>query len=71
MKKAAVVIDKWKLSIFDKHLRAAGYSYETLPGVTAGTHTLKVAYEWVAELKPVIEAAQAECVEVEKGKSNG
>lgn len=67
MKTAAVVIDKWKLPIFSKHLKEAGYSYDTAPGLTADTHTLKVQYEWVAKLQPIIEAAQKECAGL-KGK---
>lgn len=61
MKKAGVVIDAWKLAIFKKHLDAAGYKYTQGPGVTADTLNLYVEYEWVSELKPIIEAAQAEC----------
>ena len=62
-KKAAVVLDDWKLPIFKKHLDAAGYRYEEPVGFTDGTLILKVYYEWVHELKPIIEAAQRECAE--------
>ncbi len=61
MKTAAVIIDKWKLAIFTKHLKKAGYSYETAKGVTKDTWTLKVTYAFYWELKPIIEAAQTEC----------
>ena len=61
MKTAAVFLDSWKLSIFKKHLDAAGYSYTEQPGVTTDTLTLHVKYEWVANLKPIIEAANQEC----------
>lgn len=61
MKTAGVVIDSWKLPTFKKHLDAAGYTYTEHPGITRGTLTLKVQYEWVAILKPIIEAANAEC----------
>ncbi len=67
MKTAAVVIEKWKLPIFSRHLRTAGYSYDTFPGIIAGSLTLKVSYEWVAKLKPIIEAAQNECAASKKG----
>ncbi len=64
MKTAAVVLDSWKLPIFEKHLKAAGYKYTNVgDGLSAGTITLRVEYEWVAELKPIIEAAQKECAE--------
>ena len=61
MKKAAVIIDKWKLAIFKRHLEKAGYTYTELAGVTNDTLTLQVHYEWVVNLKPVIEAANREC----------
>lgn len=67
MKKAAVIIEKWKLPIFTKKLRDAGYSYDTVPSITEGTYTLIVQYEIAAELQPVVEAAQAECAAKKKG----
>lgn len=60
MKTAAVILEPRKLPIFKKHLDAAGYTYTEQPGPQMGTLMLKVQYEWVAELKPVIEAAQKE-----------
>lgn len=66
MKVAAVVLDAWKLPIFEKHLKEAGYTYEQAPGLTKGTLTLRVAYEWVASLQPIIEAAQKECAALAK-----
>ena len=61
MKTAAVFLDSWKLPTFKKHLDAAGYSYTEQPGITTDTLTLHVKYEWVASLKPIIEAATKEC----------
>lgn len=61
MKTAGVVIDDWKLPIFKRHLDAAGCKYTEHPGITQGTLTLRVEYEWVSELKPIIEAANKEC----------
>ncbi len=62
--KAGVVLDDWKLPIFKKHLDAAGYKYDEPVPFTNGTLTLKVHYEWVSKLKPIIEAAQRECAEL-------
>lgn len=62
-KKAAVGIDDWKLPIFKKHLDAAGYKYEDPVKFVDDTLILKVHYEWVHELQPIIEAAQRECAE--------
>lgn len=61
MKIAGVMIDKWKLAIFKKHLDKAGLTYTEGAGVTKDTLLLKVEYEWLADVKPVIEAATVEC----------
>lgn len=60
-KTAAGGMDDWKLPIFKKHLDAAGYTYEKPVPFTAGTLILKVHYEWVHQLQPILEAAQQEC----------
>lgn len=61
MKTAAVVIDKWKLDIFRRRLTDAKYSFTEHPGPDPDTLTLKVEYEWAAQLQPIIEAANKEC----------
>ncbi len=66
MKTAAVIIEKWKLPIFEKNLKEAGYLYEIHRGAISDTLTLRVKYEWVAKLQPIIEAAQKECAEDKK-----
>lgn len=63
-KTAGIALDDWKLPIFKKHLDAAGYKYKVPVQFTKGTLLLKVHYEWVHKLKPIIEAAQRECAEV-------
>lgn len=60
---AGVCIDSWKLPIFKRHLDLAGYEYSEHPGITPNTLTIKVKYEWVHKLKPIIEAANAECAQ--------
>lgn len=67
--KAGIVIDKWKLAIFTKHLRAAGYSYDTADGLTANTHTLTVKCSDPKKLQVVVEAAQKECLEQKGDKA--
>lgn len=69
-KTAGVVLDEWKLPIFKKHLDAAGYKYDEPVPFTAGTLVLKVHYEWVHELKPIIEAAQRECADLRQVKGS-
>lgn len=66
MKTAGVVIDDWKLTVFRRHLDAAGCAYTEHSGVTDGTLTLRVRYEWVATLKPIIDAANMECANAKR-----
>jgi len=66
MKTAAVVIDDWKLPIFKRHLDAASRTYTEGVGITADTLLLQVQYEWVADLKPIIEAANKECANAKR-----
>lgn len=66
MKVAGVIIDSWKLGIFEKHLKEAGYTYTTHPGIAKDTLILKVEYAWASELKPVVDAANKECANVGK-----
>ncbi len=61
MKTAGVTLDDWKIPIFKQHLDVAGYKYEEPVRFTKGTSILKVHYEWVHELQPIIVAAAAEC----------
>lgn len=68
--KAGVVLDDWKLPIFKKHLDAAGYKYDEPVPFTNGTLTLKVHYEWVSKLQPIIEAAQRECAKVKASQTD-
>lgn len=63
MKTGAVVLDRWKLSIFKKHLDAAGYKYEGPDTFSTETVVLRVYCEYLHELQPIIEAAQRECAQ--------
>lgn len=67
MKPAAVVIDDWKLMIFKKHLDKAGYKFTSSPSPAKETLLLRVEYEWISDLKPIIEAANQECKKYGKG----
>jgi hypothetical protein len=62
MLKAGVLIDAWKLPIFERHLSDAGFSYEQAPGVTPDTITLRImtASASVEGLRTVVRAANAE-----------
>ncbi len=58
--KAAVMIDDWKLPIFERHLSQAGYVYQKGPGLTAGTLSLYVQTQDVVPLGVVVRAANEE-----------
>lgn len=60
MKTAGVVIDAYKLPVFEKHLKDAGYQYEVKSGVTEDTLSLFVKCEWAHKLLPIIQAANNE-----------
>ena len=62
MMKAAIVLDDWKLSIFERHLTEAGYTFEKFPGVTNNTLTLKVPTLSVSELGEVVKVANTEAI---------
>jgi hypothetical protein len=66
MLKVAVAIDRWKLAIFERHLK--DYAMKRHPGPTANTMILKVETKTVEELTPIIVAAQAECAHHGKTK---
>lgn len=58
--KAAIVIDKWKLSIFAKHLRKAGYEFGKEPGLTPNMLILVVETNDQHALHEVVKAANHE-----------
>ncbi len=62
-KKAAVVVDDWKLPVFRRHLDEAGYTYDGPIPWTPGISVLQVRYACVRDVQPIIEAAQRECAE--------
>lgn len=45
MKKIGIVIDGWKLPIFSKHLREAGFVYNVTKGPTADGQTITIQCE--------------------------
>jgi len=65
-KKAAVCVDDWKIPIFRKHLDAAGCKYDEPVPFVDRSSILKVHYEWVHVLQPIIEAAQKECAKLKR-----
>lgn len=65
--KAAIAIDDWKLPIFERHLKEAGYEFKTVPGLTPGTLLLQViTTRSFTELQPIVQAAQLEAARSKK-----
>lgn len=60
MKKAGIVLDKWKLPIFKKTLDAEGYKYKQYPGPFHDSITLQVETDDIAKLTPIVENMNAE-----------
>lgn len=59
-RRAAIVIDDWKLSIFTRHLEQSGYKFEICGRLLAGTILLRIETDNIAALTEVVGAAQAE-----------
>lgn len=58
---AAVVVDDWKLPVFYRYLKSAGYSWEHKGPFTEGTSILHVETTNKGALQRVLEQAMAEC----------
>jgi len=60
MKKAAIAIDAWKLSIFERHLSQSGYTWKQVDGLTANALILTVETKNMVALGAVVKAANDE-----------
>lgn len=58
--KAAVIIDDWKLPIFENHLKAAKFEYDTPTPFSDGTTLIIVTTVFIRTLQPTVEAAERE-----------
>lgn len=58
--KAAIVVDNWKLPVFRRRLKKAGYEYEDGGGLTSDTTVLTVETSNLLALKKVLEKCQSE-----------
>lgn len=60
MPTAGIAIDTWKRSIFERHLKQAGYAFEDAGQLTTGTRLLRVTTENLEALAEVVKAANTE-----------
>jgi hypothetical protein len=58
--KAGIAIDNWKLSIFERRLTNAGFSFKKNGGLTADTMVLTVESNNLERLAEVVKAANGE-----------
>lgn len=64
MMKIGIVIDTWKLDIFNRHLSEAGYKYDKCNATASGnTLLLKVYTHSVVDMEKVVRAAGDECAQ--------
>jgi hypothetical protein len=59
--KAGIAVDNWKLPVFRKRLKRAGYEYQDGGPLTGDTTLLTVETSDMLALKKVLEKCQAEC----------
>lgn len=58
--KAGIAIDEWKLPIFERHLRQAGYEFKNMGLMTTGVLILNVTTDNVEALHEVVKSANTE-----------
>jgi hypothetical protein len=68
--KAGIVINQWKLPIFSRHLQAAGFHYEQMPGPVPDTYLLTANFEREQQqrIAQVVLAANVEASKPEEQK---
>lgn len=60
---AGITLDNWKFSIFERHLKQAGYSFEKTEGLPYDTMLLMVTTDNVIALGEVVKAANIEAAQ--------
>lgn len=66
--KAGIVIDKWKLPIFSRRLKAAGFAYEEVGSLTSDSLTLVVVTDNAQALGQAVLAANKEAAQTKAHK---
>lgn len=63
MQKAGIVIDEWKLPIFERRFSQSGYAFENVGLLAAGTLLLRVDTTNLEALAEVVKAANTEAAQ--------
>lgn len=66
--KAGILIDKWKLPIFSRRLKEAGFAYEEVGSLTNDSLTLTVVTDRTQALGQVVLAANKEAAQTKDRK---
>jgi hypothetical protein len=66
--KAGIVIDKWKLPIFSRRLKEAGFAYEEVGSLTSDSLTLVVVTDNAQALGQAVLAANKEAAQTRAHK---
>lgn len=64
--KAGIGVDNWKLPVFRKRLKEAGYDYQDGGALTDDTTLLTVETNNMLALKDLLERCQSECREMKR-----
>jgi hypothetical protein len=64
--KAGIAVDNWKLPVFRKRLKEAGYEYLDGGALTGATTLLTVEMNDMLALKRLLERCQSECREMKQ-----
>jgi hypothetical protein len=59
--RAGIAVDNWKLPVFRRRLRKAGYAYQDGGPLTGDTTLLTVETDNILALKKELERCQSEC----------
>jgi len=71
VKVAGIALDAWKLPIFEKHLKKAGYTWENKGELTAGTLILRVKTTNLLAVQHLCEKATRECDSLKVRRGEG
>lgn len=61
VKKCAIMLDEWKLPIFEQHLRAAGHTIQKVRPLMPGVLSMVVHTTDINALAATLKAAAKEC----------
>ena len=64
--RVGIALDRWKLSIFKKHLDNAGFKYSSGPGISDDTMFLYVITDELPRIQQVVQNANDEAAQTKQ-----